>query len=187
MDQMDQFPISVSDKELIYSMKDKFPLRLEGGISENRHNPVDLRIEDLIYHDNSYFSVVTETIFRPFHPGDSLMHYCDTLFLSEKVYKPFAFKQPFILLGWHGSLQCLRDRGYKTFHPFINESYDQEPDHDKRFAMIVEEIKRLEQFTVDQWIEWQHNIKSIVEYNYKYLLNLKEHRVGAPVDRLFSN
>ncbi|NBP57750.1 hypothetical protein EBU71_14690, partial [bacterium] len=38
-----------------------FPLRLN--INENRHNPIDLLPEDLYYHDESYFSVVTETIY----------------------------------------------------------------------------------------------------------------------------
>ena len=118
---------------------------------------------------------------------EGLLHYSNTLFLSEKIYKPFAFRHPFILLGWHGSLRVLRERGFKTFHPYIDESYDDEPDHNKRFDMIVNEIKRLEKFTDDQWIEWQHNIKSIVEYNYKYLVNLTDHRVGAPVDHLFKD
>jgi hypothetical protein len=187
LEEMTRFPISDHDKHTILSIKDKFPLRLEGGVSEDRPNPVDLRPDDLIYHENSYFSVVNETIFGPFNPRDGLLHYADMLFLSEKIYKPFAFRHPFILVGWHGGLKMLRERGYKTFHPYINESYDDEPDHNKRFDMIIEEIKRLEKFTDDQWIEWQHNIKSIVEYNYKYLLNLKDHRVGAPVDHLFKD
>jgi hypothetical protein len=79
----------------------------------------------------------------------------------------------------------LNERGYKTFHPFIDESYDSEPDFEKRFKMCVEEIKRLEKFTTEEWLEWQKNIKPIVEHNYKYLQNLTEHRDGPPVDHLF--
>lgn len=180
-----RFPLSPDDLSVIYSIKELFPLRLPGGISAERPNPVNLLDEDLPYHQNSYFSLVTETIFGPYDSRDNLLTYVNTLFLSEKVYKPFAFKHPFILLGWHGSLKELNKRGYRTFHPYIDESYDDEPDHDKRFNMIIKEIKRLESFTTEQWIEWQHNIKSIVEHNYKYLLNLKDHRVGPPVDYLF--
>jgi hypothetical protein len=187
LNEIRQFPIPDVDKETIFSIKEKFPLRLDGGVSDKRPNPVDLRQEDFVYHENSYFSVVNETIFGPYNPMDGLLHYSNTLFLSEKIYKPFAFRHPFILLGWHGSLRVLRERGFKTFHPYIDESYDDEPDHNKRFDMIVNEIKRLEKFTDDQWIEWQHNIKSIVEYNYKYLVNLTDHRVGAPVDHLFKD
>ena len=178
-------PISEDDLKLIETIEHKLPLRLN--ITEKRDNPVDVRKEDLHYHQDSYFSIITETIFEPYHPGEQLMGYMDTLFLSEKIYKPFAFKHPFIAIAWHGSIKALRERGYKTFHPYIDESYDDEPNPEKRFQMIANEIKRLEQFTTEEWIEWQKNIKPIVEYNYKYLLSLTDHRVGPPVDHLFKD
>lgn len=178
-------PVNEDDLSTIKSIEDKLPLRLN--IRENRENPVDVREEDLYYHQESYFSVITETVFEPYQPGEQLMSYMDTLFLSEKIYKPFAFKHPFIALAWPGSLKALRDRGYKTFHPYIDESYDDETDPEIRFKMVTDEIKRLEKFTTEEWIEWQKNIKPIVEYNYKYLLSLTDHRVGPPVDHLFKD
>jgi len=178
-------PLTVKDLKTIETIEDKLPLRLN--ITADRHNPVDVREDDLEYHQDSYFSIITETIFEPYHPGEQLMGYMDTLFLSEKIYKPFAFKHPFIAVAWHGAIKALRERGYKTFHPYIDESYDDETDPKERFQMIVDEIKRLEQFTTEEWIEWQKNIKPIVEYNYKYLLSLTDHRVGPPVDHLFKD
>jgi hypothetical protein len=178
-------PVSNQDLKSIESIQDKLPLRLN--ITDQRENPVDVREEDLQYHQDSYFSIITETVFEPYHPGEQLMGYMNTLFLSEKIYKPFAFKHPFIAVAWHGAIKALRDRGYKTFHPYIDESYDDETDPEKRFQMIIKEIKRLEQFTTEEWIEWQKNIKPIVEYNYKYLLSLTDHRVGPPVDHLFKD
>jgi hypothetical protein len=178
-------PLTVKDLKTIETIEDKLPLRLN--ITADRHNPVDVREDDLEYHQDSYFSIITETIFEPYHPGEQLMGYMDTLFLSEKIYKPFAFKHPFIAVAWHGAIKALRERGYKTFHPYIDESYDDEVDPEKRFQMVVKEIKRLEQFTKEEWIEWQKNIKPIVEYNYKYLLSLTDHRVGLPVDHLFKD
>jgi len=174
---------SKEDHDTIMTIQDKLPLRLN--ITPNRINPVDLQGDDLKYHEDSYFSIITETIFDKYHPVNSDFMYMDTLFLSEKIYKPFAFKHPFILFGWEGALKALRDRGYKTFHPYIDESYDNEPDSQKRFQMLIAEIKRLEQFTTEQWIEWQNNIKPLVEHNYKYLMSLTEHRDGPPVDHLF--
>ena len=180
-----RLPLTVKDLKTIETIEDKLPLRLN--ITADRHNPVDVREDDLEYHQDSYFSIITETIFEPYHPGEQLMGYMDTLFLSEKIYKPFAFKHPFIAVAWHGAIKALRERGYKTFHPYIDESYDDETDPKERFQMIVDEIKRLEQFTTEEWIEWQKNIKPIVEYNYKYLLSLTDHRVGPPVDHLFKD
>lgn len=178
-------PINDIDRQTILSIKKQFPIRLN--ITNQRPNPVDLINEDIIYHDNSYLSLVLETIMSPYDPKDSLLTYMNTHFLSEKIYKPFAFKHPFLAFAWPGTLAALRKRGYKTFHPYIDESYDEEPEYWKRFQMLIAEIKRLEQFTNEQWIEWQTNIKPIVEYNYKYLLGLTEHRDGPPIDHLFAD
>lgn len=180
---LEMLPIEGEDLKTVLSIQDKFPIRLN--INENRTNPVNLEEDDLKYHENSYFSIVTETIMGPFDPKDRLLNYMDTLFLSEKIYKPFAFRHPFIAFAWPGTLKALRERGYKTFHPYIDESYDDEPDYKKRFDMLIKEIKRLEQFTTEQWIEWQTNIKPIVDHNAKYLLNLTNHRCGDPVDHFF--
>lgn len=178
--------ISPRSKILIHQIKDKLPLRLN--ITEQRHNPVDLRPDDLIYHEESYFSIITETIFyKPDTYSMSLLKYDDTLFLSEKIYKPFAFKHPFIVFAYPGTLKVLRDRGFKTFSPYIDESYDLEKNDHKRFDMLLTEIKRMEQFTTEEWIEWQRNIKPIVEYNYKYLLSLTDHRDGPPIDYLLND
>jgi len=176
--------LTEEEYNLIISIKDKFPLRLN--LTDTRYNPVDVVPDDLQYHQESYFSVVTETIYEPYTGAVSpFLSYMDTLFLSEKIYKPFALKHPFIAVAWPGTLKALQERGYKTFHPYIDESYDNESDGEKRFQMIVKEIQRLSEFTTEQWIEWQKNIKPIVEYNYKYLLSLTDHRVGPPVDYLF--
>lgn len=177
--------LNKQDEETILSIKDRYPLRLN--ITEDRDNPVDVRAEDLIYHQNSYFSIVTETIMGPKDPKDYLLNYMPVLFLSEKIYKPIALKHPFIAFAWPGTLKALRERGYMTFHPYIDESYDEEQNYAKRFQMLIKEIKRLEQFTTEQWLEWQKNIKPLVEYNAKYLLSLNDHRDGPPVDHLFSN
>lgn len=180
-------PLAVDeeDEKTILSIKDRYPLRLN--ITQDRNNPVDIRVDDLEYHQNSYFSIITETIMGPKDPRDYLLGYMPVLFLSEKIYKPIALKHPFIVFAWPGTIRALRKRGYMTFHPYIDESYDDEEDYDKRFDMLIKEIKRLEQFTEDQWLEWQKNIKPLVEYNAKYLLNLTDHRDGPPVDHLFLN
>lgn len=178
--------ISQRSRMLIQQIKDKLPLRLN--ITDQRPNPVNLETDDLIYHQESYFSIVTETIFyKPNVHCMSLLKYEDTLFLSEKIYKPFAFKHPFIVFAYPGALKVLRDRGFKTFSPYIDESYDLETDDDKRFEMLIAEIKRMEKFTTEEWLIWQRNIKPLVEYNYKYLLSLTDHRDGPPIDYLFND
>jgi hypothetical protein len=98
---------------------------------------------------------------------------------TEKTYKFISAKKPFILAGFTGSLQMLREFGYKTFHPYINESYDNIESDSERLWAIINEVNRLCRMTDSEWIEWQHNIKSIVEYNSNYFLNksLEHYRV----------
>lgn len=132
---------------------------------KNRINPADLRVEDFhLFHD-SYFSVIPETNY--YHDSQvttdrSIPQYA---FFSEKTYKPIVLLQPFILLGMKHSLARLRDRGFKTFHPYIDESYDTIIDDDLRMDYIVNEVARLSNQSENEWLTWQENIKPIVEHN----------------------
>ena len=157
----------------INKFKNNLPLRLN--ITPDRTNPVNIIPDDIDYHRNSYFSIVTETLyFDNDHPA--LWHKAnveDSIFFTEKTYRCFALKHPFILLGRPGSLVELRKSGYKTFSPYIDEKYDEIVDNVERFEFIVNEIKRLCNFTQTEWIEWTANIKQIVDYNHNHFFNRK--------------
>jgi hypothetical protein len=154
------------------SNKDKLPLTLN--ISwQNNVNYV--RDEDIPLFQNSYFSLVTETFFFGVtHSGQE--HDEDAIFFTEKTYKPILMKHPFILAGRPHMLRYLKQLGYKTFSPFIDESYDTMEDNGERLMAIVTEVNRLNNFTDDEWMTWQQNIKSILEYNHSVLINRKPHQ-----------
>lgn len=153
----------------IFKTLDKLPLRLN--ITNERANPVDITVDDLPYFEQSYFSVVTETVFydlKKFHeicPSNPYSPYEHTLYFSEKIYKCMAVLHPFIIMAHHGALAELRRKGYKTFAPFIDESYDLIIDDDERFAAIVNEVKRLCSLPESALIDWTHQIKEILEHN----------------------
>lgn len=153
--------------------KDIFPLRLN--INEYRTNPVNIIHDDIQYHKNSYFSIVTETLYFD-NDYPAVWHKAnveDSIFFTEKTYRCFALKHPFILLGRPGSLKELRKSGYKTFSPFISETYDEIVDNVERFEFIINEIKRLCNFTKKEWDDWSAEIKPIVDYNHKHFFNKK--------------
>lgn len=142
-----------------------FPMHLTGNASI-RNNPIEVLEEDRYLFEESYYSVVTETLF--FNTADILSYgIIPAIFFTEKTYKPIAMKHPFILVSMPNSLTWLKSMGFKTFSPFINESYDDEQDGDLRMQMIVDEIKRLDSFTDQEWMQWQFGIKEIVEHNFK--------------------
>jgi hypothetical protein len=47
-----------------------------------------------------------------------------SLFLTEKTYKPIAFKHPFMLMSAPGALAYLKSQGFETFDNIFDESYD---------------------------------------------------------------
>ena len=112
---------------------------------------------EYLYND-SYFSIVAETNYYDDKPGR---------FLSEKVFKPVIMKHPFILVSNPHSLKLFRELGYKTFSPFIDESYDSIEDNSKRLLAIVDEIKRLSYLTPSQLSEFLQGLNSVCEYNYQ--------------------
>ena len=73
---------------------------------------------------------------------------------------------PFILAGMPGSLKVLKDMGYKTFHPYINEAYDSIIDDEMRAVAIAEEVERLCYLTDDAWIEMLYGLQHILDHNF---------------------
>lgn len=149
--------------------KNVFPLKLN--ITEERHNPADTRLNDFVYTENSYFSIVTETVFNTTHSGwlwDGGTVGA-SIFFSEKIFKPMLMKHPFILVGRPNSLKTLREYGFKTFSPYIDESYDSIQDDRHRMETLVEEIDRLCSLDSEEWIELQTRLKEILDHNYEWL------------------
>ena len=85
---------------------------------------------------DTYMSVISET-----HSG---AHNCNPQFFpTEKTYKAIVNCHPFIMLSTHNYLKELQSQGYKTFTPYIDESYDQEPEAYKRMNLAIDQIEKL--------------------------------------------
>ena len=109
------------------------------------------------FYLNSYFQIVTENQFTDYE---------DQLQFSEKVWKPITNFQPFILLGDRYQLKKLREWGFKTFSPFIDESYDEVLDTKERFSMIEIEINKLCNRPIEEIHDWYWSIEQDLRHNY---------------------
>ena len=112
-----------------------------------------------IYLD-SYINVTTETFFVE-----------PALRFSEKTFKPIVYQQPFILYSTPFSLKHLRSVGYKTFNPFIDESYDEIEDNTDRLIALNNEVKRLCNLPIEEIHEWYVDIKEILIHNFNHFKN----------------
>jgi hypothetical protein len=67
---------------------------------------------------------------------------------DEKALNAIFNVRPFILCGPPGSLELMRNDGFKTFGDFWDESYDNELDHTKRLEKIFELINKIDSWSI---------------------------------------
>jgi hypothetical protein len=155
------------DIKLLQEARSVLPLEVYGqsNVQFDDRYYID-RIVDKVYKD-TWVTVVSEPIF-----ADS----DNALFISEKTFKPIACMHPFIILGARGSLQAVRDMGYKTFDGFIDESYDNLSTFE-RIDAIIKELKRID--AIEDKLSWFNGMKDIIEYNYNVFHNSKGDQARA--------
>ena len=76
------------------------------------------------------------------------------------------------MLGQKHTLKELKRKGYKTFHPFINESYDDIDNNDNRFFQVIKEFEKLLLLSEDDFLKFVDNTKKITEHNFKNFSNM---------------
>jgi hypothetical protein len=166
--------------DLIQSLtnhKDLFPidLGLKTVLNVDTDRFMSLQLSDLHHFNETCFGIITETkYFQDNYEFPNRIKTdlsLDCYFFSEKTYKFIAAKKPFLLAGVPGCLELLKRAGYRTFHPYINESYDNVKDDELRLDMIVDEVERLCNMSDEEMLAWQHQVLDIVNHNYNVLKN----------------
>lgn len=94
---------------------------------------------DLKDYQSADIEVVLETLFND-----------DRIQLTEKILRPIAMGQPFILAGTPGSLDYLRSYGFKTFENVWDEGYDNITDPLQRISAIVDLMRRIANWTEEE-------------------------------------
>jgi hypothetical protein len=93
---------------------------------------------------------------------------------TEKTIKCLISKKPFILLSGQHALKKLRNMGFKTFSPIINESYDIESDVNVRLDMIKQEMLRIYGFNNEEKIKMFEDLIPILDYNHRMFNSIVE-------------
>jgi len=84
------------------------------------------------YYINSYCNIVLESQFDVDQSGGA--------FITEKTFKPIKHGQMFFIAGAAGSLQVLRDLGYRVFDDILDNSYDLVTNPTQRWQRLAEAI-----------------------------------------------
>lgn len=91
-------------------------------------------------------------------------------FFTEKTLKNFYLQKPFILMSGQHSLVELQNRGFKTFNPWINETYDQLSCPTKRLHAILTEIDRLSLLSISELNSMYQDMLPVFEHNRRNFL-----------------
>ena len=150
--------------ETYTNLSKKLPIRLHenDNYGTDQNHPV---IFEAI--QKSDFSLIIESIFDQTACTERNVYKYSAMPIdvSEKTYKVIANKRPFIAFAMPYYLTGLRNLGFKTFHPIINESYDNEEDNYKRLKLVTEEVKRISTLRKKEYNKVIEKCKSISQYN----------------------
>lgn len=92
--------------------------------------------------------------------------------ITEKTIKNLYIGKPFIMMCGAYSLARLQQAGFKTFTPWINESYDQIENNYLRFEAIKAEIDRIATLSIDELNNIYQEMMPVLEYNRQHYLQL---------------
>jgi len=154
----EKFP-NYFNKFLSLNLDFKFSLTLPNGFD----SPEQTRLDSPVCIDDftekfykSYLNIVVETSIG-------------NVFFSEKTYKPIKYFQPFVIIGPPGSLKHLQLMGYKTFKNYINESYDEEFDPERRIELAIQ--ASLDFISREDLHEVMKEMYPIFKHNYDNFIN----------------
>lgn len=135
--------------------------------------PLYLDIEHRVGDNNTTYQTLMISLikFKPRYLFEIVMEtdcYNSTVF-TEKTMRPMALGKPFLLFSGVGSLEYLKSFGFKTFAPFVDESYDSITNTHKRFEAVCNEIKRIGNLPRQTLLDFAAEYRPIFEHNQRLL------------------
>ena len=134
----------------------------EGYRNSDQSDPsiqTDFMVQSMLgtWHHESLIELAPETSIKIFLP-------------TEKTMKPISAGIPFVSIGCYKFLRHLRKIGFKTFDPYIDESYDLEPDDDTRIGMAMSSFDK---FLSEP--RFLNEIQTICDHNRQTFLKIRQH------------
>jgi len=136
--------------------------RLEDHFVENTTTScysADFEIQDYQF---TRCEVVLETLFET-----------QQIQLTEKILRPIAMGHPFLLCGPAGSLQYLRDYGFKTFDSVFEEKYDLISNPVDRLGAVISVMKTISEWSLSERKIKFAQMKKIANFNKKHFFSKK--------------
>lgn len=164
-----QFNLTIED---LHNLVNKLPLVIDGE-TDIGEMCADKTGNARIFYQNSLISIVTETNWEIPH-----------LTSTEKSFKPFRDKHPFIIVGVNGALKSMRSLGFMTFSEFWDESYDDIKDPYMRLVKIIEVCNEIGTWDDEKILDFKRKVKPILDHNYQILKNTSTADIALLVEEI---
>ena len=128
-------------------------------------SPANTGLDHLLARSDKEITAFTETYINCV--AERSMRYLNyELDISEKIFKPIAFLQPFFVFGQPGTLDYMKSIGYRTFDRWWDESYDVVTSGSNRFKMLTRLYKKLSLASDTELVDIMYEAWPILEHNY---------------------
>lgn len=91
-------------------------------------------------------------------------------FPTEKTWRCILLEQPFFVLARKGYWEKMRELGYKSYSPYIDETYDTLNCEFERISALSAEVKRLAEMPEDEYCRLIRALKRVARDNKKIML-----------------
>lgn len=137
-----------------YRYFDSRPLTIEPEFAEDKNQ---YRIVDQYYE--SFAQLISES------SGN-------TIFLSEKTAIPLLLGKPFLVASQMHYHKFLKSLGFELYEELFDYSFDEEPDEEKRYEMLLENFKKLVKIDKQDLYILRMQIANKVAFNKKHAVTL---------------
>jgi hypothetical protein len=127
---------------------------------------IDYKEEELIPNQSYSISCIPECMETFLYIVSETCYWGRKKHLTEKIFKPVVCRMPFVLVGPAHNLEYLRSYGFKTFSPWIDETYDTIEDDIERMRVIGEEIARLSRLSTTELTDMLMEMKEVLDHNF---------------------
>mgnify|MGYP005989572871 CR=1 FL=1 len=143
-------------------------------LSDDDRNNHTLHVNE--HFENAYINIVLES-----HMD---VDQSNGVFLTEKTFKPIKHSQMFIIFGAQGSLQLLRDMGYKTFDHVLDNKYDLIENTTERWKTAIDMVVNLLGNTNEELRKMYIKCKDDIIHNAELYNGSKESRLNKLLEEL---
>jgi hypothetical protein len=111
-------------------------------------------------YQNCAIEIVLETLFDD-----------NRIYLTEKVLRPIACRQPFMVLAPQHTLKFLRSRGFRTFEHLWDESYDDLADPVARMEAVLHNMQQIADLSASKLELLLAQCQDIVDHNHHWFFS----------------